>query len=265
MGTEISSSKMDKLNSFGLSIITELRLYLLLTFLSSAMLYFVKNLKQYFTLLTLLIAIHFIFINEIGEFVIFRRFYQLVIMLPLLWIFFDFFKFKKESYKNKITHGFLYITLLSIVLPGLYLPPFFSGIPGWTVEIDKSKNISIDGVFLVRNDGEEIRFSRSIVSPINFVTRLNTYMIRRHPEKIHDLLNFYKATYIKRYHILEKGLTPSQTILGKFAYPTHNPHGEFDYSTFPPESIKEIKLSIKYYRWDKKFINEEIVAKEDWK
>ena len=265
MGVDIPPSKIDKLNIFGLKIINEFRIYLILTFITFSVIYFIRTLRQYFILLILFTLIHFIFIAEIGEFVIFRRFYQMLIMLPLLWIFFDFFKFRKESYKNKITHGFLYITLLCIVLPGLYLPPFFSGIPGWTAQVDKSKNISIDGVFLVRNDGKEIRYSRSIVSPINFVTRLNSYMIRRHPEKISELLNFYKTVYIKRYKILEKGLTPSQNILGKSAYLTHNPHGDFDYSKFPPESIKEIKLSIKYYSWNKEFIKEEIIAKEDWK
>jgi len=264
MGTEISSLKIDKLHIFGAKIIHELRIYSILAFVTFSIMYFIDTLKKYFIVLLLFTLIHFIFIAEIGEFVIFRRFYQMFIMLPLLWIFFDFFKLKKETYKNKITHGFLYITLLCIVLPGLYLPPFFSGIPGWTVQIDKSENIAIDGVFLVRNDGEEIRFSRSIVSPINFVTRLNTYIVSRHPQKINTLLNFYKSTYIKRYKLLEKGLIPSQKILGKYAYPTHNPHGDFDYSKFPPESIKEIKLSIKYYSWDKTFINEKIIAKEDW-
>jgi len=195
MGVDIPPSKIDKLNIFGLKIINEFRIYLILTFITFSVIYFIRTLRQYFILLILFTLIHFIFIAEIGEFVIFRRFYQMLIMLPLLWIFFDFFKFRKESYKNKITHGFLYITLLCIVLPGLYLPPFFSGIPGWTAQVDKSKNISIDGVFLVRNDGKEIRYSRSIVSPINFVTRLNSYMIRRHPEKISELLNFYKTVY----------------------------------------------------------------------
>lgn len=265
MGTEISSSKMDKLYSFGLKITNELRVYLVFTFITFVIMYFLSTLKQYFIVLALFIGIHFIFIAEIGDFVIFKRFYQMFIMIPLLWIFFDFLNFKKETYKNRITHGFLYIILLSIILPGLYLPPFFSGIPGWTVQIDKSENIAIDGVFLVRNDGEEIRFSRSIVSPINFVTRLNSYIVKKHPDEIKNLLNFYKETYIKRYKILEKGLTPSQNILGKLAYPTHNPQGNFDYSKFPPKSIKEIKLSTKYYSWDKKFISEKIIAKEDWK
>ena len=264
MGYEISSSKLDKLVSFGLKITNELKLYALLLIVTALSLYFIKTLSQYFILLLFLVLIHFIFIAEIGMLGIARRLYFMSIMLPLLWIFFDFFKFKKENYKNKITHAFLYVTLLSIVLPGLYLPPFFSGISGWTVELDRNKAFPIHGVFLVRNDDKEIRFSRAIVSPINFLTRLNTYMLRAHPEKVNDLLKFYKLTYIKRYDLLAKGLVPSQKNLGKFAYPSHNPHGNFDYSMFPPHSIIEIKLSIKYYNWDKEFIREEVLERLKW-
>jgi len=264
MGHEISALKMDKLVSFGDTIIFDLKLYSIFLFVTFSVMYFMRTIQQYLILLALFLTLHFLFIAEIGEYIIFRRFYQLFIMLPLLWLFFDFFKFKKESYKNKITHTFLYITLLCIVLPGLHLPPFFGGIGGWTVEIDKSKPFPIDGVFLVREDGEEIRYSRAIVSPINFVTRLNVYMERAHPEELTRLLKFYEEVYKKRYDILEKGLIPSQHILGKFSYPVHNPPGDFDYSKFPPSSIKEIKLSRRYYSWDKTFIKEDVIAREEW-
>jgi len=265
MGREIASSKIEMLNGFGFKLINELRIYLLLLIVTFGFIYFISTLKQYFIVLAVSLLLHFLFIAEIGEFVIFRRFYQMLIMLPLLWIFFDFFKFKKESYETKITHGFLYITLLCLVLPGLYLPPFFTGISGWTVEIDKRDPVIIDGVFLVRDDGKEIRYSRAIVSPINFVTRLNSYMERAHPEKLNTLLTFYEETYKKRYDILEKGSVPSQKILGKFAFPTHNPHGDFNYSAYPPHRIKEIKISKKYYSWEKKFLKEEIIATKEWR
>jgi hypothetical protein len=265
MGTTIASSKVDMLSTFGFKLIYELRIYLLLFFFTFLPMYFIRTLKQYCILLCSALLIHFLFIAEIGEFVIFRRFYQMFLMLPLLWIFFDFFKFKEEKYENKITYRFLYITLLCIVLPGLYLPPFFSGISGWTVEIDKTQSVIIDGVFLVRDDGEEIRYSRAIVSPINFVTRLNSYISRAHPSQLPQLLRFYEQSYKKRYNLLEKGLVPSQQILGKFAYPAHNPYGDFNYSEFPPNRIETIKISKKYYSWEKEFIKEEIIAKEDWR
>ena len=265
MGHEIASSKMDKLLEYGSKIIDELRMYSILLLVTFSTVYFIKTIKQFFIVLLVFILIHFIFIAEMGNLAIFRRIYFMFLTLPFLWIFFDFFKFRKETYENKITNGFLYLTLLCLVLPGLYLPPFFSGIQGWTTQIDKRENFAIDGVFLVRDDGKEIRFSRAIVSPINFVTRLNNYMLRSHPEKLDDLLTFYKESYIKRYDILEQGLVPSQKILGKFAYPTHNPHGNFDYSKFPPNRIKEIKLATKYYSWDKKFIKEDVSASKGWK
>ena len=264
MGYEIASSKLNQLTTFSMKMSNELQIYAILSIFTFGIFYFIKRLKQYLIVLFVFLLIHFIFIAEITEFVIFKRFYQMLLMFPLLWIFFEFFKFKKETYKNKITNSFLYVTLLCLVIPGLYLPPFFSGIQGWTTQIDKTENFPISGVFLVRKDGEEIRFSRAIVSPINFVTRLNSYMERAEPQKLNELLKFYKKVYKKRYSILESGFVPSQNILGKLAYPTHNPHGDFDYSKFPPKSIKEIKISRKYYNWDKEFIKEEVIAKEVW-
>ena len=264
MGYEIASSKLNQLTTFSMKMSNELQIYAILSIFTFGIFYFIKRLKQYLIVLFVFLLIHFIFIAEITEFVIFKRFYQMLLMFPLLWIFFEFFKFKKETYKNKITNSFLYVTLLCLVIPGLYLPPFFSGIQGWTTQIDKRENFLISGVFLVRKDGEEIRFSRAIVSPINFVTRLNSYMERAEPQKLNELLKFYKKVYKKRYSILESGFVPSQNILGKLAYPTHNPHGDFDYSKFPPKSIKEIKISRKYYNWDKEFIKEEVIAKEVW-
>jgi len=264
-GSEISSEKMGKLVEFGLKIVGELKIFSVLLLLSSIAIYLVKSLKQYFLLLLGILLLHFFVIAEITEFAVLKRFFKTLVMLPLLWIFFDYFKFKKEKYKNKITYGFLYITLLCVVLPGLYIPPFFGGIQGWTVQLDKTKEFPIQGVFLVREDGKEIRYSRAIVSPINFVNRIDSFMVRSHPEKLEALLDFYEKTYIKRYDMLQKGLIPSQKYLGTFAYPTHNPVGDFDYSKFPPMSIKTIKMSIKYYTWDKIFTHEEILATKEWR
>jgi len=263
-GHEVLSSKMDKLHFFALNTIMQLRVYSILLMITSGVMYFTKTIKQYLYVFVFFFAFHFIFIADIGEIVVIRRFYQMFIMLPFLWIFFDYFKFRKESYEKKITHGFLYITLLCIVLPGLYLPPFFTGIPGWTVEIDKSKPFTIDGVFLIRNDGKEIRYTRAIVSPVNFVTRLNQFMLLKHPEKVNDLLKFYKDVYIKRYDTLKDGYMSNEQKLGKLAYPIHNPYGDFNYSKFPPSSIKEIRFSKKYYHWNKKLIKVEVLAREIW-
>jgi len=264
IGNGLLDSKVNQLYLFSLNFTHELRIYSILLFFTASILYLIRTIEQYFSVLIFFILFHFIFIAEIGELVIFRRFYQMFIMIPLLWIFFNYFKFRKERYEKKITHGFLYITLLSIVLPGLYLPPFFTGIPGWKVEINTNKPFSIDGVFLIRNDGAEIRYSRAIVSPINFVTRLNKFILLQHPTKVHDLLKFYKEVYIKRYDILKQGYMPNEKKLGKLAYPIHNPYGDFNYSKFPPNSIREIRFSKKYYHWDKKFIKEEILACEVW-
>jgi len=264
-GSEIPPDKMEKLVSFGANIVTELKIFSIVLLLSAIAIFLVKTLKQYFLLLLGLLIFHFFVTAEITEFAVLKRFYKTLVMLPLLWIFFDYFKFKKEQYGTKITHGFLYITLLCVVLPGLYIPPFFGGIQGWTVELDKTKEFPIQGVFLVRDDGKEIRYSRAIVSPINFVNRIDEFMVRSHPDQVEALLSFYEKTYIKRYDTLKNGLIPSQKYLGKFAYPTHNPVGNFDYSKFPPKSIKSIKISTKYYMWDKTFVREELLASKEWR
>jgi len=263
-GHEILSSKMDKLTAYATNIIEQLRVYSILLLITSSAIYLSKSIKQYVYVVVFFLLFHFVFIAEIGEIVVIRRVYQMLIMIPFLWIFFDYFKFKKESYEKRIAHGFLYITLLCMVLPGLYLPPFFSGIQGWTVEFDKREPFVIEGVFLIRDDGNEIRYSRAIVTPINFLTRINQYMVGKHPEKVNDLLKFYKEVYIKRYDILKQGYMPNEEKLGKVAYPIHNPYGNYDYSKFPPSRIKEIKISKKYYYWDKKFIKEEVLAREVW-
>lgn len=146
-GNTIDPSKITKLLDFGSSIISDLKIYSIFGLLTFIVMYFLKNYKQYFIFLAIALLIHFIFIAEIGEFTVFRRLYQLVVMLPLLWMFFEYFKFRNQSYYQKITHGFLYISLLCIVLPGAYFPPFFNGIAGWTAQIDKIQPVSVGGCF----------------------------------------------------------------------------------------------------------------------
>lgn len=263
-GHEIASDKIDKLMLYGKEFIDEVQIISLFSLFTFFALFFVKNIKAYFMVVAIALLVHFLFLAEITEYAIFKRVYKMFLLLPLLWIFFDYFKFKKAAYEQKVTNGFLYLTLLFLILPGLYAPPFFSGIQGWTLEIDKSEPIIIEGVFLVRKDGEEIRYTRGISNPINFVQRVNHFFVQKHPEKLKELLTFYKNIYIKRYPILKEGRIPSQTILGEFSYPTHNPVGTFDYAKFPPKTIKCIKIVSKKYSWDKQLIEEKILASEEW-
>jgi len=264
-GHTIESSKILKLQELGSVVIHDIRIYSSFTLLTFLVFFFVKNNRQYFVMMFVFLIVHFVFIAEIGEFTVFRRLYQFVIMLPLIWIFFEYFPLKKISYYQRITHSFLYITLLCIVFPGIYFPPFFNGIGGWTDQIDKTQPITISGVFLVRKDNKEVIYSRSIVNPINFPGRINSYLLRINPKKIFKILEFYEKNYKERYPFLKREITPNQKLIGKFAYPGHNPYGKFDYNKFPPNSIKAIKISTKYYTWDKKFIEEKIIAKKDWK
>lgn len=263
-GIEISPEKMDKLTLFGNIFINEVRVISIFSSITFTVLLFVKNIKQYLLLVVIGLLVHFLFIAEITEYAIFKRVYKLFLMLPLLWIFFDYFKFKKENYEKRVTHGFLYLTLVFLIVPGLYAPPFFSGIQGWTIEIDKKEPILIEGVFLVRQDGKEIRYTRGISNPINFLQRIDNFFINKHPDKLEELLTFYENIYIKQYSTLKEGKIPSQVIMGSFSYPTHNPVGAFDYSSFPPSSIKSIKIIRKRYRWNRELIDEEILASKEW-
>lgn len=263
-GIEISPEKMDKLTLVGNVFIHEVRVISIFSSITFTVLLFVKNIKQYLLLVAIGLLVHFLFIAEITEYAIFKRVYKLFLMLPLLWIFFDYFKFKKENYEKRVTHGFLYLTLVFLIVPGLYAPPFFSGIQGWTIEIDKKEPILIEGVFLVRQDGKEIRYTRGITNPINFLQRIDNFFINKHPDKLEELLTFYENIYIKQYSTLKEGKIPSQVIMGSFSYPTHNPVGAFDYSSFPPSSIKSIKIIRKRYRWNRELIDEEILASKEW-
>lgn len=263
-GIEISPEKMDKLTLVGNVFIHEVRVISIFSSITFTVLLFVKNIKQYLLLVAIGLLVHFLFIAEITEYAIFKRVYKLFLMLPLLWIFFDYFKFKKENYEKRVTHGFLYLTLVFLIVPGLYAPPFFSGIQGWTIEIDKKEPILIEGVFLVRQDGKEIRYTRGITNPINFLQRIDNFFINKHPDKLEELLTFYENIYIKQYSTLKEGKIPSQVIMGNFSYPTHNPVGAFDYSSFPPSSIKSIKIIRKRYRWNRELIDEEILASKEW-
>ncbi len=265
MGEVISASKIDKLHNCAIELFNQINVYMILSVFTFISFYFLKTVRQYLIVMVLFLLIHFVLISDVCTLPIIKRLYKMVLMSPLLWIFFDYFKFKKESYTTKITNGFLYITLLFLTLPGLYFPPFFSGIQGWTIEIDKQKNIEINGLFLVRDDGKEVRYSRAIVSPINFVTRIDTFMQYKHHSKLNELLQFYQDVYIERYPLLKQGIMPHQKLLGRWAYPIHNPYGDFNYTDFPPNRIKYIKLSTKYYRWDKRFINEKIIATKEWR
>ncbi len=263
-GVEITPDKMDKLRIFGNILIHDVRIIAMFSSITFAILLFVKNIKQYFLLVAIGLLVHFLFIAEITEYAIFKRVYKLFLMLPLLWIFFDYFKFKKENYEKRITHGFLYLMFVFLIVPGLYAPPFFSGIQGWTIEIDKKEPILIEGVFLVRQDGKEIRYTRGITNPINFLQRIDNFFINKHPDKLEALLTFYENIYIKQYSTLKEGKIPSQVIMGDFSYPTHNPVGAFDYSSFPPSSIKSIKIIRKRYRWNRELIDKEILASKEW-
>jgi len=243
----------------------DIPIYLLYILFSMIIFYNLKNIKSYFYSIVFLLLFNFLVIAEITDHTTMRRLYQMIILLPSLVMFFQYFGFKNADYYQKITHIFIYISLICIVFPGIYLPPFFNGIAGWTVQINKNKDITTTNLYLVRDDGKEIVYSRALISPINFEHRLYDNAKKQSPEVLDKFYTFLKKTYDKRWKVLKKGRYPSQKYLGKISYPGHNPYGHYLYIDFPPKKIKKIKYSTKYYTWDKKFQKEIVNSYKEFK
>ena len=66
-------------------------------------------------------------------------------------------------------------------------------------------------------------------------------------ENFELLLAYYFKLYTQRYPVLKTGRMPNQSILGRFAYPGHNPYRMLPYGEFPPERIVEIAKLNDYY------------------
>jgi len=243
----------------------DIPIYLLFTLFSMIIFYNLKNIKNYLYAIVFLLLFNFLIITEITDHTAMRRLYRMVILLPSLIIFFKYFSFRNVDYYKKVTHIFLYISLICIVFPGIYLPPFFNGIAGWTVQINKNKDITTTNLYLVRDDGKEIVYSRALINPINFEHRLYNNAKKQSPEVLDKFYTFLKTTYDKRWKILKEGKYPNQKYLGNISYPGHNPYGKYSYINFPPNQIIKIKYSTKYYTWDKKFKKEIVKSYKEFK
>jgi len=171
---------------------SDIPIYLIYGVVSFYFVFLTKIYKQYLYTVCVLLLINFLFISEITAYTGLRRLYFMLIAIPLLWIYFDYFSFKEKNYYKKITNIFIYISLLCMIVPGVYLPPFYHGIAGWTVQIDKTSDVTITGFYLVRADGKEIRYSRALLNPINFEHRFFDGGNKQGPEVVDKFFVFYQ-------------------------------------------------------------------------
>ena len=135
--------------------------------------------------------------------------------------------------------GSLVLLAVITITPGFYFPPFFDGISGWAVTIEKDTPLYFHGYKLIRDDGEEAWYSNAFVSPVTQNGRFMSVLRRKLKAEVR--YEFLAKNYERIYSDLAKGKDPHQKILGRWAYPTHNLSKYSPvYKEFPPESIEKI-------------------------
>lgn len=157
----------------------------------------------------------------------------------------------------------MYLCVLGLIIatfPGFYLHPFFSGIPGWGVNLSKSKYLSENRVYYkiyAINNGEKIEeyYSHALFNPIthfgrpllNFRKRI---IWNKYYGKNLDLSDYEKKIcralidiYTDAHPYLKKGIFPYQKNFHDFSYPTHNMSNMYaNYKNINPENIQKISF-----------------------
>lgn len=194
--------------------------------------------------------------------IVVRRMVFAVIMVPTAWavsrLLFAAY-FARRVFHEKLTIAFVAVTFAATILPGFYFPPFYDGICGWVSNPKRDGPVRLAGLKLVRDDGESIWFSHSLINPVNFIWRQDQYARDIGGDAFAELLGYYLTLYQNRYALLRDGKFPNQAVLGAFGYPGHNPYRMLPYDAFPPERIVEIaKLNEFYERGTDRLIERRI-------
>lgn len=177
-----------------------------------------------------------------------RRFIFFFYLLPVLYLITSCLlkHYKSNQYYKKISIALMFMLILCWSIPSLYLPPFFSGIAGWTNKIDVNAPIRVPGLELVRDDGKTVWFTNSIIDPMNFLLRELQAEGHKGKEQLTEYLDFCLAVYNKQYYLLKKGKYVTERF-SPLGFPEDNPSNMQDYKNFPPERIRKIIFSNKYY------------------
>lgn len=206
-----------------------------------------------------IISIKIILILVLFDIVFFRRTLLFALFSPYLIYFFFRVHFSKKI-KKKIFFYFCIFGFVVAMFPGYYLHPFFSGIPGWGVNLLKEKYLSENRMYIkiyadYENQSIEEYFSHALFNPIthfgrpllNFQKRL---IWETHYKKKIDISDYKKKIcktmidiYSDAYPYLKKGIFPYQKNFYNFSYPTHNMSYVYEsYKNIHPEKINKISF-----------------------
>ena len=181
----------------------------------------------------------FIFVGLSGILFLESTFYSRVALslglMPLLWNGLKEINslFKKNEIKMFDIRRILALVLaLVLFVPGIYIPPFFDGIAGWTFREFDNDKITYWRLEAFNNKGNVLPFPYACFSPITQEDRM--YSSIAFPLKppflkeikdefrAHKTHVFFKKAFLTCLEYMQVGLFPYQKTLGKFAYPTHN-------------------------------------------
>jgi hypothetical protein len=207
---------------------SDLILYSIVISLFSFCVYMYANRNKYGVPLLILAFLIYPIANLYIDLVWVRRFVFFILALPILprlWVDLNFgINFFAEKGRFRlILRGLLFISLLILVTPGFYLPPFYDGIAGWYIEKDDPSSYSAQYIRVRFKNNSVAYFRPSFFNPLTMSGRPQNIILRRDPEFFESdkmtefLFNLYKNSYPQ----LTEKLLPTQKYLGVYAYKPH--------------------------------------------
>lgn len=187
-----------------------------------------------------------------------RRVAGFAVVLPLLGLAVDLYR-NNRAQIGRVPAAVPLVILVFAFFPGLYLAPFYGGIAGWTLTIDRARPVAVGGYKLVNAAGEEIWYNHAFFQPISQNGRF-LRAFRASGMNNRKFMEFMLENYARIYPSLERGRMPHEWALGKFAYPSHNlsDSNALDYvGRFAPNRIVAIRVVTEYYARDGKLLKVE--------
>ena len=234
-----------------------------LSYLAYGNVRFLGRVKSYFNSQTILFWLGYTsFIIIILNFITtisLARISLFFLALPLIFYFLERYNAEKNNTNNK-SGIFLICIIFFCTIPGLYIAPFFGGIAGWHVQIDKSDNFTTAAYVLINTDNEKVVLNHALLEPSSMMGRLEYAWIFSGRSK-EDFMKFLFDNYSRLYPIIKDGKLSHQRYLGGLAYPAHS-LSDTDasiYENFSPEDIAFITET--YYEID---FSGSIVSEKDY-
>tara|TARA_B100000575_G_scaffold287631_1_gene286285 strand:+ start:655 stop:1593 length:939 start_codon:yes stop_codon:yes gene_type:complete len=200
-------------------------------------------------------------------------------LAPLLWN--GLVQINALFAKNKVNmfdirRILTFVFALVLFVPGLYAPPFFDGISGWTFKEFNNDKITFWRLEAFDSEGNILPFPYACFSPLTQEDRMYSsvafplkppYLNAIDPKiRISKTHEFFQKTFLHCLEYMKDGLFPYQRILGKFAYPTHNLSNSPDkniyrgFHNFNYEGVNYVEFSFikgsnnKYHELPKKIL-----------